>query len=84
MRGLCFPHSQRRNVQVDTTLLLSAAMKFADSIHATKPFHIHELWVDRVTREPRKRGEVELPRLFSRSRPSLSADDVTDQIDFFR
>ena len=44
---------------VGVPLLLAVAIKFADLSHCFKPFHIHEHWVKRITKEFWALGDLE-------------------------
>jgi high affinity cAMP-specific 3',5'-cyclic phosphodiesterase 7 len=45
--------------KVETSLVLTVAIKFADLGHAHKPFNLHKLWTDRVTEEFWRLGDKE-------------------------
>ena len=67
--------------------LLAVAIKFADLSHCFKPFHIHEHWVKRITKEFWALGDLErkldiaLSPLCNRDK---DANVRQSQIDFFK
>jgi len=56
---LDFWKSPLMHEKVETSLVLTVAIKFADLGHAHKPFNLHKLWTDRVTEEFWRLGDKE-------------------------